>query len=183
MKKNCCIKDNRGFSLMELLVVIAVVAVVTGMVGISYSLVTNSNVNAAADKLEYAIRTSRVESMSKGQDNGKLTIVQADGKLYYVIGEYDSANRINWTEICKKQIKCGHLNNVSSTPDSSTTATAFGEYETVVITFNSAGMVQRWTSTPLMTNNVTNCITFDSGKRRIAVWIYPETGKVETAIY
>lgn len=183
MKKSNWLNNNRGFSIMELLIVMAIVSIISGFVGISYSLVTNSNVNAAANKLESAIKTSRVESMSRGQENGKLTIVMADKKMYYVIGEYDSSDRFNWTEICKKQISCGHLNDVNSRPDSSTTSTAFTELETVVLYFNSAGMVERTNSTPALTDSVTNCFTFDNGDRRIAVWIYPETGKVETAIY
>ena len=40
--------NNKGFSLLELLVVVAIMAVLTGIISITYRTVNKSNVNKAA---------------------------------------------------------------------------------------------------------------------------------------
>ena len=59
---------NKGFSLVELMVVIAIMAVLVGISGISYVIVGKSNVKKAAGFIDDAIADCRQKSMTKTGD-------------------------------------------------------------------------------------------------------------------
>lgn len=60
-------KDNRGLSLVELIIVMAIMAVLTGAVSIGVSLVTNKAVDKCATQLKASIQSARVTTMGKFQ--------------------------------------------------------------------------------------------------------------------
>jgi prepilin-type N-terminal cleavage/methylation domain-containing protein len=81
------INRNKGFTLVELLVVMAISMIVATLVLISFNVVDNANVTKSAHRLEHMIRTARSRAMAKGADAGTLTIEKrGDGNYYAVIG-------------------------------------------------------------------------------------------------
>lgn len=169
--KNCqrksILSSNKGFSLVELMVVIAIMAVATGLVTITYSLVHNANVSKAANALDTAFNKARVQSMAKGPDAGQLTLwIAADGILYYTIGdpstETPTAVNTGTTEVRYGQVGAG---------------STYGSMEPKTYRFNSAGMVL-----PSTEGTLPDYFQFFYGNRRVDVIFYLDTGKHTTVL-
>lgn len=58
-------KDNKGFSLVELLVVVAIMATLTGLLGISISLLVGQRVKTAAADTKSLMQSAQTVAMSK----------------------------------------------------------------------------------------------------------------------
>lgn len=157
--------NNKGFSLIELLVVIVIVAVITGMTTITLVVVDNANVSKAANTFNTAINTARVQSMSRGPEAGGLHITRENGILYYQIGPGDAKH-----EICSPaidvQMVVGNYTATAGVP-----ITTDGDIAS--ISFNSAGMVIGASSSSLTK------LIFIRGNRRVETVLYNETGKHE----
>ncbi len=78
---------NKGFSLVELMVVIAIMAVLTGLAGIGFGVVTGAKIKTASKEVKSALLDVRTTTMGKEgnyvavlQDNGNKKMVSV-GKL------------------------------------------------------------------------------------------------------
>lgn len=167
-------KNNKGFSLLEMIIVMSVAAIMMGLITITYVAVYNANITNATDALKSAINTARVQSMAKGVDVGKLTLTKRDGFIYAQIGDEGE------TTICTSAIEAYYFTCTTTEPSPADYAALSGhlwpEGGTVEFTFDTAGTVR--TVTP----DTINCFAFKRGNRTMYVIIYPETGKVDSAI-
>lgn len=158
--------SNKGFSLIELIVVIAIMAVAIGLVTITYSIVNNANVSKAANTLDTAFNKARIQSMAKGTDAGQLTVWVSYGVLYYTIGDpaVETPTAVN--------------SNVIDISYTDTNGTTFGHVDfmpAVTYRFNSAGMV--------MTSGYSvRQFEFSHDTRKVDVIFYLETGKHTTVL-
>lgn len=84
--------DNRGFSLVELIVVIAIMAIAVGTLTLSVSMVTGAESKKAFQKLESLIDETRTGAMSRFDQ--QLTVCYKSKDASYdgtdVTGEYDA---------------------------------------------------------------------------------------------
>lgn len=84
--------DNRGFSLVELIVVIAIMAIAVGTLTLSVSMVTGAESKKAFQKLEALIDETRTGAMSRFDQ--QLTVCYKSKDALYdgtdVTGEYDA---------------------------------------------------------------------------------------------
>ncbi len=99
--------DNKGFSYVELILVLAIMALMVAMIGISYGLVTRNNVTKACAKMESVFNTARITSLSKGSEEGALNIKQEGGVIYYGIGKYDSdpdVSTVEWVKFAQSPV-------------------------------------------------------------------------------
>lgn len=76
-------RDNRGMSLVELIIVIALMSIVIGMTGYGLGLINNKSVDECAKKLEMALNRNRTNAMGKKEcwiefylDNNKVTMYE-----------------------------------------------------------------------------------------------------------
>lgn len=76
-------KNNKGFSYVELILVIAIMAIMVGIVGLSMGLISRTNVNKAASNLESSMNQARSLAMAKGTSNGVVDIFR-NGDIYYI---------------------------------------------------------------------------------------------------
>ena len=74
--------DNKGFSLIELIVVIAILGIISVGIVNTFGLLSNASAKGAANKLKTALTETRVECMSKAQ--ASLHIYQNESSEYYV---------------------------------------------------------------------------------------------------
>ena len=73
--------NNKGFSLLELLVVVAIMAVLTGIISITYRTVNKSNVNKAASIVDDYLSLAREKAKTVSAYEWNMTIcVGDDGK-------------------------------------------------------------------------------------------------------
>lgn len=155
--------DNSGFSLVELMVVLAVTAIMVSLVTITIAVVNNSNVNKAASNFSAVLNRARTESMAKGTEAGRLTLTMENGRLYYQIGDPLSAVK---EEICSSLIAV-QISDGSGVYD-------YTDAKVITIRFNTSGMVAA-DSDPLVS------LIFSRGNRRVQTTLYI-TGKNATSM-
>lgn len=108
MKKN----NNKGFSYVEMIVVIGIIAIVVGLIGLSVGLINRTNVAKAGDRAMSVLNEARVASLTKGADKGVCNFVIRNGQLYAYIGEPLANDQVNfstqrWEKICSRAIEVG----------------------------------------------------------------------------
>ena len=73
--------NNKGLSLIELLIVVAIMVIIGGTVFLSTSVATNRHVNSCANKITTAFEQTR--NLTLGKQNGKIKFwVGTDGQIY-----------------------------------------------------------------------------------------------------
>lgn len=72
-------KDNRGMSLVEIIIVIALMSVVAGMAAYGLGMISNKPVDECAKKVEFALNRNRTTSM--GKLDTWLEFYMEDGRL------------------------------------------------------------------------------------------------------
>jgi len=161
MKRFC---KNKGFTLVELLVVMAIAMIVATLVLISFNVVDNANVTKSAHRLEHLIRTARSRAMSKGADAGQMTIEKrGDGNYYAVIGT--GANQTS-EMICNAGVE------VTAAADYN--ATAGVAFTSTPIVFRTNGALRYGTG-----QTVYRKFFLHRDARTMEVIIYEETGAVD----
>ncbi|MCR5118037.1 MAG: prepilin-type N-terminal cleavage/methylation domain-containing protein [Lachnospiraceae bacterium] len=73
-------RSRKGFSLIEVLIVLALSAVLVGLVGVSASMLARANVHKTANKLEKFLITARTTAMAKGDT--EVHFNYHDNKVY-----------------------------------------------------------------------------------------------------
>lgn len=179
MEKKRTIHNNKGFSLVEMLIVIALLSILVSIAIMSYSTVTNAQLSEAARTYESAINTAIAQSMAKGSEAGKLTIGMENGELYYMIGDTATAPK---EEICDARFSPQYImgNVAGYTPS---TGAPLGipitNGSVYTIYFNSNGTVD----TARSTAGGMSRLTFSYNNRVIEVFLYLETGKHDVIMH
>lgn len=76
-------EDNTGFSLVELIIVVAIIAAVITVSILSISLIFSANAKTCANDIMGAISECKVMTMSRGQGNVRLLIYRSsDGDVF-----------------------------------------------------------------------------------------------------
>lgn len=149
------IKNNKGISLFEMLIVLAIMSVVTGLAALSLSLVNSANVSKAADTYAAAVNTARTTSMAKGTALGTLHVVkEGSGAVYYYIGNDPTVRHM----ICKNPVE-----------------TSLPAGNTLDVTFNSAGMVTSGGNVSFLCNKKKAIVSLStiSGKANTSIVYMP----------
>lgn len=95
--------NNKGFSYVEMIVVLAILALMGGMITLSYGMINRNNVSRASETLESMANQARVNALTKGTSNGYLTIAKVDNYIYAAVGpQYTTAADIkaNGEKVC-----------------------------------------------------------------------------------
>ena len=77
-------KDNRGMTLVEIIIVLALMTVIAGLTGYGLSLISNKPVQECTKKVEIALNRNRTNSMGKKtayvefyiNDDGRVTVYE-----------------------------------------------------------------------------------------------------------
>lgn len=80
-------KNNKGLSYVELLIVIAVMALVTGFSALSMGLVSRTNAVKAGEKMVTTLKTARTYSLAKGREKGAFHIRKVGGHYECAVGD------------------------------------------------------------------------------------------------
>ncbi len=74
-------KNNKGYSLIELIIVLAIMSVLGGTITFSYSMVANKAATQCAKNIQLSVEKSRVSAM--GKNNARITIYSlGDAGIY-----------------------------------------------------------------------------------------------------
>lgn len=157
-------RENKGFSLVELVVTIAIMAVLTTVGVLSFGLVTGRQIISCAEEMEGCIGETKMQAMSRA--NAELEIfVKADG--VYANMSLNGAAGIDE--------KIGKTNISVKYKTSAGAEVTLTETERLVISFDRASGAFKF---PGLGAGV-NCteITISGGSRTRKIVLVPQTGK------
>lgn len=159
MKKR--VGKNRGFSLVELVVVIAISAILITLITFSLSLVKGADAQNTAKRLEHLIKTTRMQALTKGADEGVMTLSLEGGAYYVTIGTG------------AKEFLCSQQSITISGATSVQEATNFTPISSTVIEFRTSGKMATYGTETRYCKFI-----LDSKGKDYEIVIYPETGSV-----
>ncbi len=163
-------KNNKGLSYVELMVVIVIMIVLTSVSALSISYMTRTNANKTADKLVTALSTARTNSLAKGEEKGAFHIRCVGDTYEYAIGA--ASDGLHYETIASYPVQIsivdyeGNYTMLSS------------ESGDIVVKFNGA-------NGSVVTNNATNVSAFNiyrNGQLAVTVQLYQLTGKCEVVL-
>ena len=154
-------KNNKGFSYVELMIVIAIMGIVVGLVSLTFTLVDRTNVAKAGDRLISVLNQGRTNALTKGSSNGYVIFTKKNGALYAYVGPKITAidySTQNWERISSRAI----------------------DVKLVGATINEGDMryVQFSQATGAPTAGVSLSFGLSSGGKSCSVFIDAYTGKV-----
>ncbi len=76
------IKDNKGFSLVELIVALAIAGIILGMLAGNNALTVSQSATSLADSIKVAIGETRIKAMGKQETVLLITKDATDGRYY-----------------------------------------------------------------------------------------------------
>ncbi len=176
-------KNKKGFSLIELIVTMGVMAVLVGVAAYSAVYINNANVSKAANKLESVIIEARTISMAKGPEAGCLTLFYdgVTGTFEYKIGLFNSTES---GVICNSQIDVYARSDTTMAAALNTTH-GFTDITTGTfieqLVFNSAGGLTYGyprSYHEAIWGNAACSYMLQRGDRKIVIDIFPNTGTV-----
>ena len=172
------IQNNKGFTLIEMIVVIAIMAILTATAAVSINVVNNANASKAARRFEAMLNNSRMTSITKGTEAGKVIISKENGKLYGQIGENGEKELI-----CNSGVKV-YFNTYSSVIDyNNRIMTAeIPDNQKHIIKFQTNGAAKDMSTDTETDDNFCKMI-FSNGNRNLEVVLYRQTGKHEVKLF
>ena len=90
-------KNNKGLSYVEVMIVLGIGAILTSLAFVGLGFINRNNVSKSCEKLESAFSHAQNMSMTKGSNNGSITIVQDNGSYYYYFGP-SSTNKTKFAQ-------------------------------------------------------------------------------------
>lgn len=180
------IGDNKGVTIMEMIIVLAISAVLVVIVGLSLVVVNNANTYKSATSLKAIINKSKTQSMGKGKANGRLKINHSIGGTEVEIGSAGSELIAGRRIEAYYYVGNGIYNATEKKSLPVEDLTSFSDLNgTIYVEFNTAGMVSKvsigsddYTDLTLLYE-----FAFKTGNRIDAVVLYPATGKTETLMW
>ena len=104
MKK---LRNHKGISYIELILVIGIMVLVVGIVSLSVGLINRNNVTKSIEKLDIGFKKAQAASMARGEKAGAL-VITTDGKNYYYRVGIDSSEKIAFAPAsCSIRVKAG----------------------------------------------------------------------------
>lgn len=166
-------RDNKGYSLVELVVVIAIMTILAGVVTVSIRSVFGTEAKQCAANMQSQINNTKQMTMAKSRVDLKI-YVGTDG-AYYADMQVYAANQTDiesttTTKLGKKSVKVEYTTDSYMADNSFNTLTSTNPF---VIEFDrSSGALK----------NPSACvrgIRITKGNHVKKITIYPETGKVK----
>lgn len=100
-------KNNKGFSYVEMLMVLAIMAIMIGMITISVGFIGRNTVSRTLEKVESLCNRARTNALTKGSPNGYLNMAEFGDGVYGYVGKMVQDDDIdyireNGQKICSK---------------------------------------------------------------------------------
>ncbi|MCR5129135.1 MAG: type II secretion system GspH family protein [Lachnospiraceae bacterium] len=164
-------KNNRGFTLIEMMIVLAISALMLSVLLISYNVISNANVQKSARRLENVLRSARTRCMTRGVKKGEVTLYEQNGNIYALIGDDTRP-----TLICNSGVKMEYL--ATTTYSARAGAAPVPPLASAIkLSFSTSGTVNTFAGNP------PNKFILTRDHRCFEVIVYYETGSIETNMY
>lgn len=119
-------KNNKGLSLVEMIIVIAIMAVMVGMVSVGFGMVSTRPVTQCAQNMEICLNRCRTHTMGKtngfvafyAETDGSVYMVEKLGFSNYDLNDSSDCGAVNYTKrlIGKKgvEVSCGTFDLIAN---------------------------------------------------------------------
>lgn len=164
-------KNNKGFSYVEMILVLAIVAIMMGMITLSLGMVNRANINRGAEHLESYLERARTQSMARNQLRGTLTISCVDGAYYCYVGDPAYASSNSELLISAPSVQIGYYVN------GGTSMEILDSGETLRIMYSSASGAFQPISTSGSTAEYCTSIVIMNGDKSRTIVLHTATGK------
>lgn len=164
-------KNNGGFSLVELIVVIAISVVLIGAATISIRSVMGVEVKQCARNIESIINKTRVTTMGKSSTVLEIKKESSDGAYYYILTETDGKGN---TKTSKEKIGKSRIDVYYSMEDNYSGKTQLSGSDKIVLQFDRSSGAQK----PDANGKCCSRIWIQKNSTEKVITIYKETGKV-----
>lgn len=154
-------QNQKGFSLIELLVTITILTLVTSFSIISYGLVVGQNIKGCTSDVQSYIARTRVEALSRQET--KLTLSVSDLGVFAKLSIESEAKKIGRPSI-----------SISYTTDKGNTVTLSSTQNLVLSFDRSTGAFMPLEGT---TDEFCTAIILTSGSQTRTITLIPKTGK------
>ena len=160
---------NKGFSLIELIVAIAIMAILTGIAAMSYSNLSGAKVSKCAKELYSSIENVRASTM--GKDSVILTLRRDSSGKYYAdtITTSDGTTITSTEEIGSKKV------TVNYTYYDSTTVHSLEADDSITISFDRGSGALKADSS----GNYLKSMEITGRGKEYTITFYKNTGNVE----
>lgn len=168
-------RNDSGFSLIELVVVIAIMAVLTGVISAGISSLTGRQAQKASKKIESILGTVKVQTMARRSVTGKL---KKDGDSYVFV----TTTKINNTDPATEKTDVIGGKKVKiyfSTDDAGTKQDITDSGIDIVFDRASGELVNFGAASAATADGGKYCLYIEQGSKSYTIRIYKETGKVE----
>ncbi len=169
------IVNDKGISLIELLIVFVIMMMIMAMLLISYNVINRTDVNRCTRRLENILRDARVTTMSKGREAGRLHLYANGGNIYGQIGD-ENPQLISGGGVFFYAIKS---ESGSAIPTSDNVLSGGHGY----VVFETSGRLKMVGPDPsegaMPDYSTVNVFLLTKGKRTYYVRVYKDTGYVE----
>ena len=162
--------NNKGYTLIEILIVMAILAVVTSAATVSFRLIYNTKVTTSARIIQSTAKTARLNNMTK-QKLKYIHLVKTDGINYMYVDETKDV------DISKVEQQLGNTDMGISYGPMGGTIMGLGNGKSITIYFDRSGRCYVYNSSGNPVANV-DTIIFSNGTRTSTVNISRITGKV-----
>lgn len=164
-------RDNKGFSLVEMIIVIAILVVVSGIVVIGIGAAVSKPAEECARKMQQSLQSARVYTMGKM----KLTIkFYVDDGCVYV---QETATSADGTTTSKNPVKIGAKGVKVSYHLEGTPSTSYSELTSAPLTFSFDRSTGGFSGTEC-SPGLCDKIKVEKGNKVMTVSLYSLTGKV-----
>lgn len=170
-------KNNKGVTYVELVLVISIMAIMVGFVSITMSTVNRNNATKAAHRMQTALAQAKSVSMAKGTNNGQLMLWRdSSGSLMYYVGQVGT-NPADPANVAKREAGAQLICNRKVTVQTGVGATGISNTVAApyIISFNQS-------SGAFESTGYIDYIYFSNGNTRAHVQLFKATGKTEVGV-
>ena len=171
MKKN----NNKGFSLFEMVAVIAIVAIMMTIVAISIGTAGRNEVFRTSEKIESLLNQARVYALTKGSDEGYVSVAKTSSGYYAYVGNPDNIKAVG--EDGSKFVSAEEVKKNGDKIGNANLDISFNG----IIADDSVNQIHFKQSTGGLYPGSGNVVQVKNKKMKSAIiYIYPATGKTYT---
>ena len=166
MRKN----NNKGFSYVEMLMVLAIMAIMIGLVTISVGLIGRTTVSRVADKMESLCNKARTNALTKGSNQGWLNLAQTGGQVYAYVGEKIADDDVASVKAKGEKICSSDYEIITNFSGSATIGTSDGKVHRIPYLQSTGGVIGGMSGRIIVKKKNSN--------KTESFGIYGQTGKV-----
>jgi prepilin-type N-terminal cleavage/methylation domain-containing protein len=171
-------RNNRGFSLLELIVAVALIAISLTVLSLSISEIFASNAKECANQLDALLSQCKVDAMSQS-GNVYLEVYQdTDGVHAKIINDKNPTVPLVDQKIGKNSLSVQYQDSAGTTPHSIPSSDPlYLSFDRTTGAFLDLYRCQRLVGTPSVSSGVFCAkLTVSSGRKTINITLYPSTG-------